>query len=292
MKKIVFFGHDRFSALTLKVLLTKRVVPKCIVTLPSKPQGRQQKIIPSPVEIIAGKNNLPVIIYEKNCPTKAVAELHKFSPTVGILASFGAIIPRDIIDAFPKGILVVHPSLLPQYRGTSPARQAILDGAPQTGVTVFVMDKKMDHGPIVAQTSIPIRERDDRESLLDRLFPLGGKLIAQSLPGYLAGRIKPRPQNHAKATFTHWIKKEDGKIDWSKSPAYIERFIRAMNGWPGAWTEVIENGTVKKIKILEATLENGKLAIKVVQLEGKNPVSYYQFQTGHPTATFLQPKLS
>lgn len=282
--EFVFFGHDRFSALTLKRLLKHKLTPLAVVDLPSKPQGRKRITKPSPVELLAQNYQIPVYFYDKKNPDLILAKLTKTKPRLGVLASFGAIIPQKVIDFFLRGILVVHPSLLPKYRGTSPARGAILDRLDKTGVTIILMDAKMDHGPILAQTTHPIKPTDNRDLLLERLFPLGADLIAKNLNNYLVGKLKPTLQNHAQATFTRKITKKDGKIDWDQSPIQLDAHLRAYTPWPGAWTKVNEKGQTKRLKIRRAHLEKNKFVLDEVQLEGKNPVSWKQFREGHPSA--------
>jgi len=223
---------------------------------------------------------------------------------VFLVADFGQIIPRKILETPKYGSLCIHPSLLPKYRGTSPVQYAILNGEKETGVTIFKMDEKVDHGPIIAQFKEEIRPDDTSESLYARLFAAGGQVLLTILPAWIEGRIEPREQNHKKATYTKILKREDGKIDWGKSDEEIECFIRAMSPWPGAWTEIKvksqksclrRQAKVKsrRLKILKAHLEETlntqhvtakqiKLILDVVQLEGKKPVSWKQFKEGYP----------
>lgn len=212
-------------------------------------------------------------------------------PDVGVLASYGKILPPEVL-AIPKhGILNIHPSLLPKYRGASPIQSALLNGEKQTGVTIIKIDEKVDHGPIVAQFSEEILPTDTAESLYFRLFFDGAKVLKTILPAYLEGRIELREQEHNKATYTQRLTREDGKIDWKKPPEFIERQIRAYYTWPGTWAEIhlrggvapaAHLGGVKRLKILSAHLENNKLVLDQVQLEGKKPVTWKQFQEGYP----------
>ena len=202
-------------------------------------------------------------------------------PAIGILASYGHIITEDTLTAIPKGILNVHPSLLPKYRGPTPVPTAILNGEATTGVTIIKLDREVDHGPIVIQKEIPISANDTSASLLKKLFCLGADLMLKILPDYLSGKIEPRPQNHSLATFTQKLTRDSGFIPAAQlftDPAITERKIRAYNPWPGVWTEIGH----KRLKIIEAHLENGKLFLDLVQLEGKKPVSWKQLSEGHP----------
>jgi len=232
----------------------------------------------------------------------------KDKPDVGVLASYGKILPSEIL-AIPKyGILNIHPSLLPKYRGASPVQAVILAGDKETGVSIIKMDERVDHGPIVAQFAEKILPTDTAESLYQRLFTSGAEVLLTILPTYLKDQIKLRQQDDSQATYTKKLTREDGKIDWKRSPEKIERHVRAMHPWPGAWTEVqmtddspprfAERGrgkqkTVKRLKIFRAHLENLSpdtchLIPDLVQLEGKKPVSWKQFREGYPEAKIIK----
>ena len=216
-------------------------------------------------------------------------------PDVGVLASFGTIVPKEFLNFPRKGILNIHPSLLPKYRGPSPVQAAILNGERQTGVTIIKMDEKIDHGPIVAQFNEEILSDDNAEKLYFRLFSAGAEVLKTILPAYLEGKIRLRPQNHSQATYTKKLTREDGFIPLEKLKAAmegndaetVERQIRAYYPWPGSWTSLklkTKNSKLnnKRLKILKAHLENGKLVLDQVQLEGKKPVSFKQFREGYP----------
>jgi methionyl-tRNA formyltransferase len=146
-------------------------------------------------------------------------------------------LPQEVL-ALPKhGLLNIHPSLLPRYRGPSPVQAAIMNGDKEAGVTIFKMDEQMDHGPILAQFKEEIKPDDTAASLYERLFTLGGGVMVTILPSYLEGNIKLRKQNHRKATYTRLLNRDSGKINWKDSDQQIERFIRAMHPWPGSWTK-------------------------------------------------------
>ncbi len=264
--KIVFFGSDKYSQIVLTSI--------------SQDKNIQIAKVFSPTMMIR------III----------AELEKIKPEVGVLASFGKIVPPEILTIPKHGILNLHPSLLPKYRGPTPAQTTILNEEKQTGLTIIKMDKEVDHGPIVAQFKEEILPTDTAESLYFRLFSAGAEVLKTILPAYLEGRIKLRTQNHSKATYTKKLTREDGKIDWKKPPKYIERMIRAFYPWPGCWTKIHLRGGVapethlggeKRLKILKAHLENGKLVLDQVQLEGKKPVAYKQFLEGYPGAEII-----
>lgn len=214
------------------------------------------------------------------------------SADVGVLASYGKILTTQEVMAPRLGILNIHPSLLPKYRGATPVPAAILAGEKETGVTIIKLDEKVDHGPVVAQIKLAIEPTDTSQTLLAKAFTVGAAELLKILPTYLAGKIELRPQDHAQATFTKRLTREDGQIDWQNPPEYLERFIRAMFPWPGAWTEVkVKRDTryeIRRLKILRAHLEKSShpsrlssLVIDQVQLEGKNPVTWKQFCEGY-----------
>jgi len=262
---IWFFGSDKYSQIVLK-------------SLQQDPAIKISKIV-SPDMM------LRIIIAKEK------------SPDVGVLASFGAIVPPQFLN-FPKhGILNIHPSLLPKYRGASPAQAAILNGERETGVTIIKMDEKIDHGPIVAQFKEEILPTDTAESLYFRLFSAGAEVLKTILPAYLEGRIELREQNHSAATYTKKLTREDGFIPLEKIKAAIQsinaetidRQIRAYYPWPGIWINLklkIQNSKLnnKRLKILRAHLEDNRLVLDQVQLEGKKPVSFKQFLEGYPEA--------
>lgn len=231
-----------------------------------------------------------------------IVEDIKDKPDVGVLASYGRILPLEELKKIPYGILNLHPSLLPKYRGSSPVQTAILNGEKITGVTIIKMDEQIDHGPIVAQSKENILPVDTAERLYKRLFVAGAETLKTILPAYLEGKIELQPQDHSQATYTKKLTRDDGKIDWKKPAEYLERFVRAMSPWPGAWVQLLPEWTcgehsrtsrrvseeqAKRLKILKAHLENNKLILDQVQLEGKNPVTFKQFCEGYPQAKII-----
>jgi len=208
---------------------------------------------------------------------------------LGVLADFGLIIPKEILNLFPKGIINIHPSLLPKYRGPTPVQTAILNGDKITGVSIMKVDEKIDHGPILTQEKEQILETDTAESLYKRLFEKGANLLPEALNKYIEGNLKPAPQNHEKATFTKPLTRQDGFIDISKletrnSKLELERMIRAYFPWPGVWGKFKVQSS--KFKVLKFLLE------QKLQVEGKKPMSYKDFLNGYPEAKELLRKIS
>ena len=247
--KIIFFGSDQYSQIVLE-------------TLKKSPDLEI-------IKVIKDKNELQSL------------EKADFRPDLGVVASFGALIPQEVINWPKKGLLNLHPSLLPKYRGPTPVPTAILNGEKETGLTIIKVDEQIDHGPIVAQFKETIKKEDTSESLLNRLFAMGSEVLVTIIPSFLEDRIEIKKQDHIKATFTKKLTRDDGKIDWLKPTDYQERFVRAMFPWPGAWSEVKTDNQVKRLKILKVHLENKKLILDQVQLEGKKPVTWKQFQEGY-----------
>ena len=238
----------------------------------------------SPHIIFLGTAKFGNIILEKLCqagyePVSCRFEdLKRIRPELVIVANYGKIIPQNVLDIPKYGILNVHPSLLPKYRGASPIQYAILNGEKETGVTIILMDAKVDHGPILAQKKTDIGKNENSSELYERLAILGANLLTDVIPDWIRGEIKLRRQNEKDATYTKRLKREDGKINQRKSAKEIEKQIRAFHIWPGTYT--LYKG--KRLKILEARLEKNKLIIEKVQLEGKKPIPFEDFLRGHP----------
>lgn len=274
--KIIFFGTPDFVIPVVEAIRKEfdRGVEKslvAVVTQPAKPVGRDQSMRFSPIDNWAYKRRLTIIRDLKEELPEA---------DLGVLAAYGKIIPEKIIKHFKYGILNIHPSLLPKFRGASPIQSAIAAGLKETGVSVIKMDQEMDHGPIVSQFKEEIKEDDTTETLTKRLFERSADFIAALIPNYINGKVRLKEQKNELATYTKILKKEDGFIDLSKkNPEEAHNFIRAMYPWPGAWTTL---STGKRLKLLKAHLEEGKLVLDQVQLEGKNPVSWKEFKQGYP----------
>ena len=272
--KIIFFGTPEYVIPILSKLSKVHEIV-AVVTQPPKSVGREQFKKYSPVDDWAHKRNIPIFFdFDKPFP----------EADLGICAAYGKIIPETVINQFKFGILNIHPSLLPKYRGASPISTAIANGDKESGVTIIKMDEKMDHGPIVTFFKEEILPNDTTEDLRERLFERSADVLIQLIPAYVSGKVKTKEQNEKEATFTKVLTREDGLINLKeKTPKEAERFIRAMNPWPGAWMR-LENQ--KRLKLLKAHLEEDKLVLDEVQLEGKDPVSWKQFKEGYPAFNF------
>jgi methionyl-tRNA formyltransferase len=248
--KIIFIGTPEYGAIVLEDLIKGGYRPVLAVTAPDKPKGRKQILTSPVVKVVAKKHNIPVVQPEiiKNLKFK----IKNLKPDLGILAAYGQIIPKDILDIPKFGFLNVHPSLLPKYRGPSPIQFTILNGEKKSGVTIILMNEKIDHGPIISQKSLEIKEQETAETLHDKLAQLGAYLLLETIPKWVKGLIKPKEQDDAQASFTKILFREDGKIDWKKPVELLEREIRAFYPWPGSYIIWENRGKLIKIKILKA----------------------------------------
>lgn len=273
--KIIFIGTPQFGAIILDKFCQSEFKPFLVVTETDKPVGRKQAVTPPPVKIIAQNYNLPVEQPELLVNSKS--QITNSKPDLIVVAAYGQILPKEILEIPKYGCLNIHPSLLPKYRGATPIQAAILSGDQETGVTIMLMDDQIDHGPILAQKKTVIGKNETAGQLHDRLAVLGAELLIDTIPDWAAGRIKLVEQDHKIATYTKLLTRDDGKIDWRKPAKEIEKQIRAFDPWPGTYTMHQK----KRLKILKAKLENGKLIIEQVQPEGKKPMKFEDFLRGN-----------
>lgn len=226
-------------------------------------------------------------IEDKNTDFKEIEQkLLKNKPDLGIIAYFGKIIPKNILEIPNYGFINVHPSLLPRWRGPSPIQNTILAGDTTTGITIHLTTTKVDAGGVLAQKEIFVSPSDTCYILTEKLAKEGSKLLVKTIPEWLKNEIIPIPQDESKATYTKIIKKENGLIDWSKSPEYIERMVRAYDPWPGTYIKILnpKSQILNKFKILKikkVEIFDGKLKIITVQPEGKKDMPYEAFLRGH-----------
>lgn len=263
--KIIFLGNPGFALPSLEALVKENYQIVGVITSPDKPTGRKQIITPPPIKVLAEKNNLP--IYQPKDKNELLEIVKKLNPDLAVVVAYGMIFPKEVLDIPKFGFVNIHPSLLPKYRGATPIQSAILNGDKKTGVSLFLIDEKMDNGPILSVKNYELGIMN-YEELSKELARLGANLLIEALPKYVSGEITPLPQNDSLATYTKKIKTEDAFIDLEKdNPVEMERKIRALNPEPGTWT--IQNG--KRVKILEAELIDGKLKITKIQVEGGKP---------------------
>jgi len=233
--KIIFMGSAELSCPSLAALAAKYSVV-AVVTQPDRPRGRELRLLPLPVKVLAGQLGLPVLQPARARDEKFIAELRALNPDLIVVVAYGQILPRAILDLPRYRCLNVHASLLPQYRGAAPIQRAIANGETETGVTVMQVEPALDTGPIIAQRRTPIQARDDSVTLHERLARLGAELLVQSIPDYVGGKMQLQPQPAEGVSYASKIKKEDGRIDWNLPAQTILNRLRAFTPWPGAFT--------------------------------------------------------
>lgn len=301
MTKVVFFGTPQFAVPALEALINEQYQIAAAVTAPDAPVGRGQTIQTSPVSKLAKDNGLFVIQPHKLNNPEVIALLQSLGASVGILAAYGYILPPAFLQMFAHGIINIHPSLLPKYRGSSPINGVLLNGEKETGITIMVLDEEMDHGPILTQVKEPILDTDTAVTLTERLAEIGAKLLIKTLPDYLNGTLIPTAQDHAAASYTKFIKADDGLINWQKSSQEIYQAWQAYRPWPGVYTPWLGKrlkfghlepmqgvlggtpGLVKgqKGRFLEIICGQGSVLVDQLQLEGGRMMTAEEFIRGH-----------
>lgn len=280
----VFFGTPEFAVDILEEIRSAGFMPACIVAAPDRPSGRGLQLTPPATAMWATEHSISLLQPEK-IDDAFIEELSSLAPEGGwnvfIVTAYSKILPKALIELPRRGILNVHPSMLPKLRGPSPIQATILADE-QPGVTIMQIDEKMDHGPIVAQREVDIGEWPPRAGdLAKELAHEGGVLLAKTILPFVAGDITPREQDHERATYCRKIRKEDGLIDLSDDPKENFKKIRAYQGWPGTYFMAKRGGASAsrriRVKIADAELESGELVIKTVIPEGKGKMSYDDF---------------
>ena len=234
--RLVFMGTPQFALPSLHRLAEASYDIIGVYTRADQPAGRGRSVTPSPVKAAALERGLPVFQPSDLRQPEALEQLASLQPDVIVVCAFGQILRRPLLDIPPKGVVNVHPSLLPRHRGATPIQAAILAGDEETGVTIMLMDPGMDTGPILHQRSLAISPWDSAGSLSEKLSRPAADLLGETLPLWLAGEIEPQPQDESQATYSSLIQKEDGAIDWTRPAVDVWRQVRAMNPWPGAAT--------------------------------------------------------
>ncbi len=291
MIRVVFYGTSSFVAPCLEALVNDPLLLVVgIVTQPDRPAGRQGTLTAPPMKQLAEKLGLPVFQFEQVKSDEAYETLKTLNADIAVVASFGQIISQRVLDLYPRGVLNVHPSLLPAYRGAIPMTAAIRDGLTETANTIMLMDAQMDHGPILSQAKTKIEPRETTGSLSERMFQEAAPQLIETLHAFLNGTIQPVEQDHAAATFVKLLSREDGKLDLAKSATELDRLIRAYTPWPGTTLEY----KGKRLKVLTAhvatqtnqndlfvtTGDGSYLVLDSVQPEGKKPMSGTDFLRG------------
>jgi methionyl-tRNA formyltransferase len=301
MTKIIFMGTPDFAVPVLRQVIHDGFEVIAVVTQPDRPVGRKKVMTPPPVKIEAEKQGIPVYQPEKIREKNELEKVLALKPDLIITAAFGQILPKELLCAPAHGCINVHASLLPELRGGAPIHYAILEGKKKTGITIMYMAEKLDAGDIITQVEVPITEEDNVGTLHDKLSTAGTKLLSETLPLLLEGKLTATPQDETLATFAPNIKREQEKIDWTKSGEEIYNHIRGLNPWPVAFTildgkilkiwnaEKISGkasgtpGTIVQVEqegITVVTGDDTQIRIKELQPSGKTKMSVADFLRG------------
>jgi methionyl-tRNA formyltransferase len=306
--RLVFMGTPAFAVPSLVTLVERGFDVAAVITQPDRPVGRGAIVSPPPVKEMAIRLGVAVHQPPHLRSPEAVTLLRELSPEAIVVVAFGQILRRVVLDLSPLGCLNVHPSLLPKLRGASPIQSAIRDGFPETGITIMLMNERMDAGPILSQARYPIFADDTAAMLGDRLAVAGSELLADTLPRWKNGRITPLPQVEGEATYCAPLRKEDANVDWSRSADEIERTCRAQTPWPGCQTDWNDRqlrlvsvsrlqgwvgseppGTVLIVRDeltetphLAVATGRGAIEIRSLQLPGKRALPAAEFLRGYP----------
>lgn len=279
--KVAFFGTPQVAVYVLEELKNAGIIPNLIVTAPDKPAGRKLVVTPPPAKIWAEENFVSTLQPETLKDAQVVQTIKdEASWDIFIVAAYGNILPKEILDIPKYGTLNVHPSLLPRLRGASPIQTAILEEK-ETGVTIMLVDEQMDHGPVVAQEKVASwtnpSDIPKASALEETLARRGGQILAEIIPKWTAGKIDARQQDHSSATFTKKINKCDGLLNLNDDAEKNYRKIRSFDIWPRAYFFIEKNGKKIRVIVTDAEIKNNELKIKKVIPEGKKEIPYEDF---------------
>jgi methionyl-tRNA formyltransferase len=296
MTTVVFMGSPDFSLPTLRALSQAYDVVG-VVTQPDRASGRGRELKAPPVKTLALELGIPVMQPEKLRQPEAMDQLRAWRPDLIVVAAFGQLLRKDVLDLPSHGCINVHASLLPRWRGAAPINAAILHGDEETGVTIMRMDVGLDTGPMLSKRSIRLTPEETAGSAFEKLSRLGADLLIETLPDYLSGKLAPTPQPEEGVTYAPMLKKEEGRLDFTQDAESLERRVRAFNPWPGAFMDV--NGTPLKIhraRVAVGLAEAGErlviqdqpavgagggiLLLEEVQPAGKKPMNGKAFLAG------------
>jgi methionyl-tRNA formyltransferase len=236
MVTVAFFGTPAFALPSLERLLASRHPVRCVVTRPDRPAGRGHRVQASPVKRVAAAAGLPVLQPERLTDADFLTALGTFGAEVGVVAAYGRLLPEAVLDLFPRGLLNVHASLLPKYRGAAPVQRAIMAGEPETGVTIMRVVPALDAGPILATARRPIGPEETAGEVEADLARLGADLLVRCLDDLEAGRLVERPQDEAEATYAPRITKGEARLDWTAPAPVLHNRVRGLQPQPGAYS--------------------------------------------------------
>lgn len=235
--RIAFLGTPDFALPSLEMLIEEGH-ELALFTNPDRPKGRHGALTPPPAKVLAQKRGIPVFQFEKIRLPQGVAALRAFAPELMVTAAFGQILSQENLNIPPLGCINVHGSLLPKYRGAAPIQWAIINDERVTGVTTMLTEAGLDTGPILLKRETPIGENETAGELFDRLSVMGAALLKETIAALTAGTLNPQPQNHAEATKCTMIRKETGRVDFSKTARQVHDLVRGVCPWPGAYAEL------------------------------------------------------
>ena len=301
--RILFFGTSPFALVTLEALLKSAHTVVGVVTQPDRPRGRNQAVSPPPVAVTAQAAEIPLLQPEKLKEAKTLDSIKAFGAEVGVVVAYGRLLPPELLALFPKGMFNLHASLLPKYRGAAPIAWALIRGESSTGVTIFKIDERLDHGPILLQKKLAIEPYEERVALGNRLAQIGSETFLEALDQIESGSSNLQPQSEAEVTLAPILTRELSFIDWQDQAVTLHNLIRGLQPWPGALT----SWQGKLLKLLACTPETqqreaapgtilladpkagllvqtgqGQLRLDRLQLEGGRVLSAAEFLRGHP----------
>ncbi|MEE9613361.1 MAG: methionyl-tRNA formyltransferase [Thermodesulfobacteriota bacterium] len=300
--KVVFMGTPEFAVPSLKAMIEAGADVRAVVTQPTRPSGRGLSAKDSPVKTLALEHKLPVLEPLTIKGEGFINELKALGPDLIAVVAYGRILPRAVLDLPRLGCVNLHASLLPAYRGAAPVNWAVINGEAKTGVSTMLMDEGMDTGAVLLTEEIEIGEDETTGEVLEKLSGLGAALLVKTIGLLQEGKLTPEPQDDTKATYAPLLKKEDGRVDWTKSPEEIRNRLRGLKPWPGTYS--YWNGKLLKIHgarvstgvdgkaapgvVISAAADgivvkcgSGALKVTELQLEGKRRMSAAEFLRGH-----------
>jgi methionyl-tRNA formyltransferase len=271
-ERIIFMGTPEFAVPSLEALINSDYQVVAVYTQPDRRKGRGQQVTPSPVKHLALSQGIDVVQIDKFKVAGTVEKMAGLTPDLVVVAAFGLLLPPEVLNLPKLGCLNVHPSLLPRHRGASPVTAAILQGDEIAGVTIMLLDAGMDTGPILNQREVPITDEDTTGSLGIKLAKVGAQLLIETLPLWVEGRTKPRPQDESEASYSKMARKEDGEIDWQLSALELWRRVRAFDPWPGSYARWHDK-RLKLVTVLPLYHEKSVQPGKVIALPPPSPLT-------------------
>ncbi|PTX61219.1 methionyl-tRNA formyltransferase [Melghirimyces profundicolus] len=298
--RIVFMGTPDFAVPSLKALVNGGYRVVSVITQPDRPRGRKRLPTPPPVKVAAQELGIPVFQPERLRDPESVRTVLAMKPDLVVTAAYGQILPREILEAPKWGCINVHASLLPKYRGGAPIHHALIRGEKETGVTIMYMVEALDAGDMLSQRTVPITREDNVGTLHDKLARAGAELLLETVPALLKGEVEASPQDPEQATFAPNIRREDERIDWTRSSEELFNQVRGLSPWPGAYTtwrgkplkiwraepvalsEPAPPGTVLQVEDDGVLVAAGDGALRVLELQpsGKKRMTAEQFVRG------------